>query len=74
LHPYNQASLIILMLLKCSVVLEGTFSHSKRRVRARGLQAPIGFEREIVFKARPHPDLLHLEKEQREDVPGFANG
>jgi hypothetical protein len=32
----------------------------------------IGFEKESVFKARPHPDLLHLEKEQREDMPGFA--
>jgi hypothetical protein len=45
-------------------------------VRAHGLQvggvAAIGFERESVFKARPHPDLLLQEKEQPEDVAGFA--
>jgi hypothetical protein len=32
----------------------------------------IGFERESVFKARPHPDLLLQEKEQPEDVAEFA--
>jgi hypothetical protein len=32
----------------------------------------IGFERKSVFKARPHPDLLHLEKGQREGVLGFT--
>jgi hypothetical protein len=32
----------------------------------------IGFEKENVFKAHPHPNLLHLEKEQRENVPGYA--
>jgi hypothetical protein len=26
----------------------------------------------IVFKARPHPDLLHLEKGQRKNISGFA--
>ncbi|HEY3761602.1 MAG TPA: hypothetical protein VGN23_07635, partial [Verrucomicrobiae bacterium] len=32
----------------------------------------IGFERKNVFKARPHPNLLLQEKEQREDMPGLV--
>jgi hypothetical protein len=31
----------------------------------------VGLEREDVFKARPHPDLLLQEKEQHEDIFGF---
>jgi hypothetical protein len=28
----------------------------------------------VVFKARPHPGLLHLKKERRKNIPGFTGG
>jgi hypothetical protein len=32
----------------------------------------IRFEKKGVFKVRPHPSLLHLEKEYRKSIAGFA--
>jgi hypothetical protein len=37
-------------------------------------QSRIGFERMNIFKARPHPGLLPLEKEQEKDIPGLRMG